>query len=65
MRQLLRAFRGRTTLVVATHHLELAREASDQVLLLVGGRIVESGATEALFEHPVHPRTRDFLRLGS
>lgn len=65
VRRLVVAWRGRTTLLLATHHLELAREGADHIVLLVGGRVVEAAAAETLFEHPVHPRTREYLRLGS
>ena len=34
--------------VLATHDMEIARELSDRVLLLSGGRIVETGSTEDL-----------------
>lgn len=63
--RLLVSWRRRTTLILATHHLELARDASDHVFLLVGGKLVESAPTSDLFDRPVHPRTRDFLRMGS
>jgi ATP-binding cassette, subfamily B, bacterial len=41
--------RNRTTLII-THRLELARRA-DRVVVLQGGRIVEEGPPESLYEH--------------
>jgi len=41
--------RNRTTIII-THRLELARRA-DRVVVLQGGRIVEEGPPEALYEH--------------
>lgn len=61
----LRELRGTTTLVVATHHLGLARALADHVVLLIDGRVVETGDAETFFEHPVHPRARRFVRMGS
>lgn len=65
VRGLLVAWRSRTTLVLATHHLGIAREASDRVFLLIGGKLVESAPTAEIFDRPKLPRTRDFLRMGS
>ena len=55
------AFEGMTMLVV-THEMSFAREAADDVVFMDGGRIVEAGKPEAIFEHPEHERTRSFLR---
>lgn len=52
---------GMTQLVV-THDMRFARAASDRVLYLEGGEIVESGAPETMFASPADPRTRRFLR---
>lgn len=65
VRGLLVDWRSRITLVLVTHHLEIAREVSDRIFLLVGGKIVESGPAAEIFERPRLPRTRDFLRMGS
>ncbi|GBQ10279.1 amino acid ABC transporter ATP-binding protein [Swaminathania salitolerans] len=50
------------TQIVVTHDMRFARAASDRVLYVEGGRIVESGAPEALFASPADQRTRRFLR---
>jgi len=40
--------RANVTVVLATHDMEIARELSDKVLLLSGGRVVEIGSTRDL-----------------
>lgn len=50
-----------TTLMV-THHMGIARDISDRVCFLEGGRIVEEGTPSAIFESPRNPRTKAFLR---
>ncbi|MDF7674169.1 amino acid ABC transporter ATP-binding protein [Acetobacteraceae bacterium ESL0709] len=52
---------GMTQLVV-THDMRFARAASDRVLYLEGGEIVESGSPDQIFAHPQEARTRRFLR---
>ncbi|MES0101062.1 amino acid ABC transporter ATP-binding protein [Mesorhizobium sp. M0019] len=49
------------TMLVVTHEIQFAREVSDSVLFLDGGRIVEQGPAKDLLRHPKHERTRDFL----
>lgn len=62
---LLRDLKGRTSLIVATHHLALARSITHANLLLVRGNVIETGETEDFFTQPVHPRTQHFIRMGS
>ncbi|QDH15456.1 amino acid ABC transporter ATP-binding protein [Oecophyllibacter saccharovorans] len=50
------------TQIVVTHDMRFARAASDRVLYLEGGEIVESGSPEKIFASPEDPRTRRFLR---
>ena len=49
------------TMVLVTHEMEFAREVSDTVYFLAGGRIVESGTPEHLFGNPQDPRLQTFL----
>lgn len=53
--------RSGTTLVVVTHEIGFAREVADRVVFMVDGKIVEQGSSEAVLNHPQHPRTRQFL----
>ncbi|MFF7992543.1 amino acid ABC transporter ATP-binding protein [Kitasatospora xanthocidica] len=49
------------TMVVVTHEMGFARSVSDSVAFMDGGRVVESGPPEALFDAPRSPRLRQFL----
>jgi len=40
-----------------THNLAVAKEISDRICVMYGGRIVESGPTEEIFADPKHPYT--------
>jgi ABC-type polar amino acid transport system ATPase subunit len=50
------------TMLVITHEMSFAREASDRVVFMDGGLIVEQGAPFDLFSNPRHGRTRQFLQ---
>jgi len=49
------------TMVVVTHEMGFAREVSDRVIFMDGGRIVEEGTAEHFFRNPTHERTKLFL----
>lgn len=49
------------TMVMATHEMRFAREISDEVAFLHGGRILEQGPAAQVLDAPAQPRTRDFL----
>jgi microcin C transport system ATP-binding protein len=44
-----------------THNLGIVRRIADRVAVMQGGRIVETGPTEAIFARPQHPYTRRLL----
>jgi len=48
----------RLTYIFVAHNLEVVRHLCDRVAVMYAGRIVELGATAALFAHPRHPYTR-------
>lgn len=50
------------TLIVVTHEMRFAREASDQIMFIEAGEIVEISGKDEIFEHPKDVRTREFLR---
>ncbi len=50
------------TMLLVTHEMGFAREFSDRILFLDGGKIVEQGPPEKLFIDPQEERTRAFLR---
>jgi ABC-type polar amino acid transport system ATPase subunit len=49
------------TMIIVTHEMRFAREVASKILFMDQGRIVDSGTSEAFFEQPKHPRTRQFL----
>lgn len=51
-----------STLIIVTHEMKFAREASDRVMFFADGRICEAAPPEELFEHPQHEKTQQFLR---
>ncbi|WP_425955287.1 ABC transporter ATP-binding protein [Xylanimonas sp. McL0601] len=48
-------------ILFVTHDLSLGNYVSDRVVILYKGRVVEAGATRAVFDDPLHPYTRDLL----
>lgn len=50
------------TQVVVTHQMTFARDASDYILFMCDGEIVEKESGDTLFTHPKDPRTQNFLR---
>ena len=48
-------------IVFITHDLGIVRRLADRVYVMQSGRVVETGATEALFRDPQHPYTRMLL----
>ena len=49
------------TLVVVTHEMGFARDVAHRVLFMDQGRILERAAPDDFFNHPQHPRARQFL----
>ncbi|SMC73718.1 amino acid ABC transporter ATP-binding protein [Rhizobium sp. RU36D] len=50
------------TMVVVTHEMGFARQVADRVIFMDGGRLVEAGTPEQIFDNPKEDRTRGFLR---
>jgi polar amino acid transport system ATP-binding protein len=49
------------TMIVVTHEMAFAREVSDLVVFMDGGRIVVSGKPDDVLTNPSHDRLRTFL----
>ena len=49
------------TMIVVTHEMGFAREVGSRVLFMDGGKIVEEGTPDQIFNHPQNPRLQDFL----
>ncbi len=50
------------TMVIVTHEMNFAKEVSDRILYLKNGVIWEEGTPDQIFNHPVKPETKDFLK---
>ncbi|OBJ41489.1 peptide ABC transporter ATP-binding protein [Mycolicibacterium mucogenicum] len=49
------------TMVVVTHEMGFARSAADSVVFMDGGRVIETGTPEQIFESAETQRLRQFL----
>lgn len=49
------------TILFVTHQMSFAREISHRVCFLEGGKIIEEGTPEQIFDHPREARTKAFL----
>ncbi|HGK7344174.1 TPA: amino acid ABC transporter ATP-binding protein [Streptococcus suis] len=49
------------TMVVVTHEMGFARAVADRVIFMDGGRIIEEGRSEDIFDQPKEERTKQFL----
>jgi oligopeptide/dipeptide ABC transporter ATP-binding protein len=49
--------RSKTAIVLITHDLEVARDFADQIAVMYAGRLMETGAADALLCEPAHPYT--------
>ncbi len=49
------------TMVVVTHEMGFAREVGDRVLFMDGGKILEAGTPDEIFNHPQNARLQEFL----
>ena len=52
---------GGMTMLCVTHEMGFAEKVADRVIFMGGGRIVEENSPKEFFNHPQHPRTREFL----
>ena len=50
-----------TTMLIATHEMNFAREVAHQVVFLDNGVLIERGTPEEIFTNPQHASTRTFL----
>ncbi len=49
------------TMILATHEMGFAKEAADRVCVLDGGKIIETGTPDQIFNAPQTERARAFL----
>jgi peptide/nickel transport system ATP-binding protein len=49
------------SMLLVTHDMGVAAEMADQIVVMYGGKVVEVGTAEQIFEHPYHPYTAGLL----
>ena len=54
--------RYNTALIIITHNLGIVARYADSVKIMYGGRIIESGSADDVFENPQHPYTIGLIR---
>jgi phosphate transport system ATP-binding protein len=59
--ELIRALRGRYTIVIVTHNMAQARRISDECIYMLLGEMIEHRRTEDLFLTPADERTRNYI----
>ena len=50
--------RLRLSVIVVTHDLAVARLLADRLMVMKGGKVVESGLTDQVLDDPQHPYTQ-------
>jgi len=50
-----------TTMLIVTHSMHFARRISNRIFYMDEGVIYEDGSPSQIFEHPLRPKTRQFL----
>lgn len=53
--------RQQLTYLFIAHDLSMVRHISDQVIVMYQGRVMESGPTDLVYQHPLHPYTQALL----
>ena len=54
-----------TAVLWITHDLAVVAELADRVAVMYAGQIVESGAADAVLDHPIHPYTKGLLNSST
>ena len=49
------------TMILVTHEKQFAYEVSDKIIFMEGGKVVEEGTPDQVFNHPKEVRTKEFL----
>jgi phosphate transport system ATP-binding protein len=58
---LISELRGSYTIVIVTHNMQQASRVSDHTAFFYEGKLIEFGATEDIFTHPVEKQTEDYV----
>lgn len=49
------------SMIIVTHEMKFAKDVSDRVVYMDGGKIIEEGPPSEIFEHPKSKRLQEFL----
>lgn len=52
------------TFVFIAHDLSMVRYASNRLIIMHKGKIVEKGDTDEVFNHPIHPYTKSLIKAS-
>jgi phosphate transport system ATP-binding protein len=59
--ELIDQLKRRVTIVIVTHNMPQAARVADRTAFMLGGELVEVGATEKIFTTPEDPRTEEYV----
>ena len=52
---------NKTTMIIVTHEMKIARDVADRILFMDHGVVVEQGDARQVIDHPQEERTKQFL----
>jgi phosphate transport system ATP-binding protein len=59
--ELIAQLKRRVTIVIVTHNMQQAARVADRTAFMLGGELVEVGATEEIFTNPEDSRTEEYV----
>ena len=59
--ELIDQLKRRVTIVIVTHNMQQAARVADRTAFMLGGELVEVGATQKIFTNPHDPRTEEYV----
>ncbi len=59
--EMLLALSQHYTIIIVTHNLSQAKRIAHHTAFLFEGEVVEFGATEKIFSHPMHQKTKEYV----
>jgi phosphate transport system ATP-binding protein len=59
--ELIDQLKARVTIVIVTHNMQQAARVADRTAFMLGGELVEVGATQQMFTNPSDPRTEEYV----
>ena len=59
--ELIAELKTRVTIVIVTHNMQQAARVADRTAFMLGGELVEVGATQEIFTKPTDPRTEEYV----